>query len=116
MCKVPLKSQCPPEMTLLKSQQNFQSCLKASFLFTPKFSQMTGVKTGKQHHKPFQIFYHYQTILTFSESYWHTILQTVPEFISSNTDIFRELLPNITDLFSAHIKQHSHFHIVITEQ
>ena len=30
-----LKSQFPPEMALLKSQQNFQSCLKSNFLFTP---------------------------------------------------------------------------------
>ena len=36
----------------------------------------------------------HQTILTFSESYWQTILHTFPEFISKNTDIFREFLPN----------------------
>ena len=30
-----LKSQFPPEMTLPKSQQNFQTCLKSNFLFTP---------------------------------------------------------------------------------
>ena len=30
-----LKSQSPPEMTLLKSKQNFQTCLNSSFLFTP---------------------------------------------------------------------------------
>ena len=30
-----LKSPFPPEMTLLKSQQNFPSCLKPNFLFTP---------------------------------------------------------------------------------
>ena len=30
-----LKSQFPPEITLLKSQQNFQTCLKSNFLFTP---------------------------------------------------------------------------------
>ena len=30
-----LKSQVPPEMTLLKSQQNFQNRLKSNFLFTP---------------------------------------------------------------------------------
>ena len=30
-----LKSQFPPEITLLKSQQNFQSHLKSNFLFTP---------------------------------------------------------------------------------
>ena len=34
-------------------------------------------------------FHRHQTILTFSESYWQTILHTFPEFISSNTDIFR---------------------------
>ena len=67
--------------------------------------------------------------MTLSESYWQTILHTVPEFISSNTDIFREFLPNQTifrvhitqyrhreilpnniDLFRTHIKQHVHFH------
>ena len=30
-----LKSQFPPEMTLIKSQQNFQTCLISNFLFTP---------------------------------------------------------------------------------
>ena len=29
-----LKSQFPPEVTLLKSQQNFQTCPKSNFLFT----------------------------------------------------------------------------------
>ena len=33
--KTHLKSQFPPEMTLLKSQQNFQSCLKSNFLSIP---------------------------------------------------------------------------------
>ena len=51
---------------------------------------MTGVKTGKQYFKLFPISYHYQTVLTFLESYWQTILH-FSEFISSNTDIFREL-------------------------
>ena len=32
-----LQSQFPPEMTLFKFQQNFQSCLKLNFLFTPIF-------------------------------------------------------------------------------
>ena len=33
----------------------------------------------------------YQTIVIFSESYWQTILQSFPDFISSNnTDIFRK--------------------------
>ena len=31
-----LMSQFPPEMASLNSQQNFQSCLKSNFLFTPK--------------------------------------------------------------------------------
>ena len=30
-----LKSQFPPEMTLIKSQQNFHSHLKPSFMFIP---------------------------------------------------------------------------------
>ena len=30
----PPKTQVPPEMTLLKSQPNFQSCIKLNFLFT----------------------------------------------------------------------------------
>ena len=33
-------------------------------------------------------------LLTFSESYWQTILHIFPELTSSNTDIFREFLPN----------------------
>ena len=44
------KSKFPPEMTLLKSEQNIQSCLKSNFLFTPmniyliyKVFKMTGV-------------------------------------------------------------------------
>ena len=32
---VPPKESIPPEMTSLKSQQNFQTCLKSNFLFTP---------------------------------------------------------------------------------
>ena len=60
-----------------------------------KVFKMTGVKTGKQYYKLLQISYHYQTILTFSESYWQTILHTFSELISSNTDIFRELLLKI---------------------
>ena len=46
-----LKSQFPPEMTLLKSQQNILTHLKSNFLFTPtsniyfkKVFKMTGVK------------------------------------------------------------------------
>ena len=60
----------------------------------------------------------HQTILTFSESCWQTILQTFPDFISlsNNTDIFGELLPNNTDLFRAHIKQYSHCHRVIIKK
>ena len=111
-----LKSQFPPEMTLLKSQQNFQSRLELSFLFTlisnicfKQFSRWR-VKTGKQYYKLFQILYHYQTILMFSESYWPTILHTFPEFISSNT------VQNNIDLFRAHIKQYAHFHSVTTKQ
>ena len=58
------------------------------------------------------------------KQYWH--FQRIPlklnnsknffsEFISHNTDTFRELLPNNIDLFRPHIKQHSHFHRVITK-
>ena len=35
-----LRSQFPPEMTLLKSQQNSQTCLKSNFLFTPVHSNI----------------------------------------------------------------------------
>ena len=44
----------------------------------------------------------HQTILTFSEGYWQTMLQTFPDFtsLSNNTDIFRELLANNTTHFS----------------
>ena len=66
--------------------------------------------TGKQYYKPFQISCHYQTILTFSKSFWLTILHTFWEFISNNTDIFRELLANNTaHLSKASIKQYRHF-------
>ena len=54
----------------------------------------------------------HQSILTFSESYWLTILQTFSDFISlpKNTDIFRELLANNTKQFSrVYIKQYWHF-------
>ena len=57
-----------------------------------KAFKTTRVKSGKQYYKLFQISYHYQTILAFSESYWQTILQTFPEFISNN----REFLANQT--------------------
>ena len=36
----------------------------------------------------------HQAILTFSESSWQIILHTFPEFIPSNSNIFREFLPN----------------------
>ena len=39
-------------------------------------------------------FSRHEAILTFSKSYLQTILHTFPEFISNNTDIFREFLPN----------------------
>ena len=35
---------------------------------------------------------------------------------SIKTDIFKELLPNNTELFRAHVKQYSHFHRIITKQ
>ena len=49
----------------------------------------------------------HQAILTFSESYWQTILHTFPELTSNNTDIFRELQANNTTYFSrVYIKQY----------
>ena len=48
-------------------------------------------------------------ILTFSESYWQTILHTFPEFIPSNTDVFREFLLNeaiVKNFFKVHITQY----------
>ena len=55
-------------------------------------------------------FSRYQAILTFSESYWQTILRTFPELTSNNPDIFRELLANNTTHFSrVYIKQYWHF-------
>ena len=48
--------------------------------------------TGNQYYTVFQSLR--QTILTFSESYWQTILHTFQVFILSNTDIFREFLSN----------------------
>ena len=51
-----------------------------------------------------------QAILTYSESYWQTILHTFPELTSNNTDIFRKLLENNTTHFSrVYIKQHWYF-------
>ena len=87
--------------------------------------------TGKQYYILFQSLH--QTILSFSEIYWQTILHTFPEFISSNPDIFREFLPffrvhitqywyfqrvttNNIDLFRAHVEQYSHFHRVTAKQ
>ena len=82
----------------------------------------------------------HQTILTFSERYWQAILLIFPEFVSDNTDIFREFLPKETivksfsefishntndfrkllsnniDLIRAHIKQYLNFHRAITKQ
>ena len=50
----------------------------------------------------FQISYHYQTILTFSENYWQIILHTFPDFISlsDNIVVFGELPANNTIHFS----------------
>ena len=50
----------------------------------------------------------HQAILPFSESYWQTIQQTFPDFISlsNNTDIFIELIASNTTHFSrVHITQ-----------
>ena len=57
-------------------------------------------------------FSRHQAILTFSESYWQTILHTFPELTSNNNDIFRELLGNNTHFFRVYIKQYWHFHRV----
>ena len=62
--------------------------------------------TPKQHYTIFQT----SKQLTFSESYWPTILHTFPELKSNNTNIFRELLANNTKHFSrVYIKQYWHF-------
>ena len=58
-----------------------------------KVLKTTGVKTGKQYHKLFQISYHYQTILKFSENFYQTIL-TYSELISNSIHTFTELLKN----------------------
>ena len=51
-----------------------------------------------------------QTILTFSDSYWQTILHNFPKLTSNNIDIFRELLANNFTHFSwVYIKQYWHF-------
>ena len=58
-------------------------------------------------------------ILTFSESYWQTILHTFPEFIPSNTDVFREFLLNeaiVKNFFKVHITQYWHFQRATTKQ
>ena len=84
-------------------------------------------------------FFRHETILTFSESYWQTILHTFPELTSNNADIsqrvtgkqyyplfhspyqtiliFSELLANNTAYISrAYIKQYWHFQRVIGKQ
>ena len=49
-------------------------------------------------------FSRHQVILTFSESYWQTILHTFSELTSNYTDIFSELLANnTTNFFRAYI-------------
>ena len=133
-----LKSQFPPEMTLLKSQQNFQSHLKFAVhshleYMLQKVIKITGVKLTVGRHLLIGIYWYqstnrrfihshlftigyYQTrvntflefkellsnntkhfsvhlsVLTFSESYWQTILHNFPEFISINTDTSRKFL------------------------
>ena len=79
-----------------------------------KVFMMTEVKTGKQGYKLFQIQYYYETILTFLESCLQAIIHTFAEFLSSNTEILREVLPNNIDLFRAHVIQY--LHKVITKQ
>ena len=52
-------------------------------------------------------FSRHQAILTFSESYWQTILHTFPELTSNNNDTLRELLASITTHFSrVYVKQY----------
>ena len=55
----------------------------------------------------------------YTKQYWHfervSSKLKKSEFVLHNTDTFRELLPNDIDLFRTHIKQHSHFHRVITK-
>ena len=55
-------------------------------------------------------FSRHQAILTFSESYWQTILHNFPELTSNNNDIFTELLASNTTHFSrVYVKQYWHF-------
>ena len=55
-------------------------------------------------------FSRHQAILTFSESYWQTVLHTFPELTSNNTDIFREFLANnTTHFFRVYLKQYRYF-------
>ena len=96
---------------LLKSQQNFRTYLKLSFLFT----LISNISS-----KSFQDDWSQE---------WKTMLQLFPDFTSlSNTYVFRELqantflefissntVSNNIDLFRAHIKHYSHFHRVITK-
>ena len=84
-----------------------------------KVFKMTGVKTGKQYYKPFQISYHHQTILMFSEvtgkqyhtllefseSYYQTIL-TYSELISNSIRTFTELLSNNSKQFFESLNRH----------
>ena len=55
--------------------------------------------------------------LTLLESYWQAILHTFPEFISSNTDIFRGFLPPLTKgktFLRVRITQYWHFQRIFT--
>ena len=76
---------------MLRSQQNFQTHLKLSFLFTA----MSNISS-----KSFQDDWNQE---------WRTILQLLPDFtsLSNNTYVFRELQANNTTHFSrVYIKQY----------
>ena len=109
-----LKSQFPPEITLLKSQQNFQPHLKFpdhSHLacMLQKVIKMTGVKLIVGRRLLIGIYWYQSTNRRFIHfhkggltiSYCETKINTFLEFISNITYTFRELLPNNTR-FSRH--------------
>ena len=86
------------ELLLNKSKHIFRIVIKHYRHFQPV--------TPKQYYTFFQSLH--QPILLFSEeSYLQTILHTFPDFLSNNTDIFRELMVNsIAYISRAYIKQY----------
>ena len=116
-----LKSQLPPERTLLKSQQNFPSHLKFPVhshleYMLQRVIKMSGVKLTVGRLLLIGIYWYQSTNRRFIHShlfihshkggvtidYYQTRVNTFLNLISNITDTFSELLPNNTTHFSRH--------------